>query len=145
LLYGVEHHEIAIRGHGVEARTIRPALGGAKRRSAAKPSNLSALKRVMLVAASLGLSHQIRLPSSPLFSMFERWNSAVNMSVRRVRDDSAHDVQATVDVNHIARDQSGAVASEGRRRDTDIVDRDALMHGSPRGGVLKQLVEVPDT
>jgi hypothetical protein len=69
----------------------------------------------------------------------------LNLSVRRVQDDSAHDVQATVDVNHIARDQSGAIAREGRRRHADIVDRDVLMHGSPRGGILEQLVEVPDT
>ena len=68
-----------------------------------------------------------------------------NLSVRRVRDDSAHDVQATVDVHHIARDQSGAIAREGGGRDADIVDRDALMRGSPRGGILEQLVEVPDT
>lgn len=62
-----------------------------------------------------------------------------------MRDGSTHDVQATVDVNHIAGDQSRAVGSEGRRRDADIVDRDALMHGSPRGGILEQLVEVRDT
>ncbi len=68
-----------------------------------------------------------------------------NLSVRRVRDDSAHDVQATVDVHHIACDQSGAVAREGSGRDADIVDRDALMRGRPRGGILEQLVEVPDT
>src|SRR6516225_4569342 len=57
---------------------------------------------------------------------------------------SADDVEATIDINRLPRDEACPITGEGCRRDADVVDGHELTGWRLRSGLLEQLVEVVD-